>query len=116
VEIKNFFLYIGFCLLLNGCFQSSAMLGPTITVATTGNVYQAGFSYSANKVFEKETGMTTVEHLTQIIDNEKKEEKIDDNLIKLVNNNLAKTRIEKDFVLLLKRNIENTRKKINLIK
>lgn len=92
------------------------MVGPAITVATTQNFYQAGFSYSANKAFEKETGMTTVEHLTQIIDNEEKEKKVDNNLIKLVNDNLAKTRIEKDFILLVKKNLQNTRKKINLNK
>ena len=40
------FLKISFTFLificLNGCIQGAALLGPGITVATTGNVLQAG--------------------------------------------------------------------------
>jgi hypothetical protein len=40
--------------------QTTALLGPGITVATTGNVLQAGFQYGANTVIEKETGKNTL--------------------------------------------------------
>ena len=33
---------------LSGCLQSTALLGPSMTVATTGNVLQAGLQYGAN--------------------------------------------------------------------
>ena len=116
VEIKKIFLYFGFCLLLSGCFQSTAMVGPAITVASTQNIYQAGFSYSAGKVVQNETGMSTVEHLSKLIDNDKAKHQnnIHKDLVNLVNNNLAKARIEKDFVILVRKNIEKTREKINL--
>ena len=38
---------------LNGCVQSAAFLGPGITVATTGNAFQAGFQYGANSTIKK---------------------------------------------------------------
>ena len=53
--------------------QSTAMIGPTMTLVSTGNLYQAGFSYGANKAVEKETGMQTTEYLiNKIEDNQKK--------------------------------------------
>ena len=42
-------------LFLNGCIQSTALLGPGITVVTSGNVLQAGFQYGANTAIKNET-------------------------------------------------------------
>ena len=30
---------------LNACLQSTALMGPGVTVATSGNIAQAGFQY-----------------------------------------------------------------------
>ena len=50
-------IFIFFSLIfLNGCLQTTALLGPGVTIATTGNVLEAGFQYGANSVIEKETG------------------------------------------------------------
>ena len=35
-------------LILNGCVQNAALLGPALTGATTGNVLQSGLSYHYN--------------------------------------------------------------------
>ena len=81
--------------------QSTAMIGPTMTLVSTGNLYQAGFSYGANKAVEKETGMQTTEYLiNKIEDNQKKEISTDDE-------------ITKSLQILLELNIEKTRKLIN---
>ena len=49
------------------------MIGPTMTLVSTGNLYQASLSYGANKAVEKETGMQTTEYLiNKIEDNQKK--------------------------------------------
>ena len=55
IKIKVLGLLILF--FLNNCMQSTAMIGPTMTLVSTGNLYQAGFSYGANKAVEKETGI-----------------------------------------------------------
>ena len=37
---------IGACILLTGCFQSSAsLIGPVYTLGSSGNIYQAGLTY-----------------------------------------------------------------------
>ena len=53
---------------LSGCFQSSAMVGPAITFASTGNVSQAGLAYFTNRAVKEETGMSTAEYVSTIIE------------------------------------------------
>ena len=38
---------------LNGCVQSAALLGPAYSLASTGNIYHAGFSYGSNQAVKK---------------------------------------------------------------
>ena len=38
---------------LTGCLQNVAFLGPALTVASTGSVYQAGLSYGSSQVIKK---------------------------------------------------------------
>tara|TARA_B100000780_G_scaffold170087_1_gene119054 strand:+ start:731 stop:1153 length:423 start_codon:yes stop_codon:yes gene_type:complete len=67
---------IFFILLLNGCIQNTAFLGPIITGASTGSIHQAAVTYSSNKVVTQITGKTPVENLKKFfmtskeIDNE----------------------------------------------
>ena len=49
MEIKKVIFGISAGILLSGCVQSSAMLGPAITIASTGNVSQAGLTFITNK-------------------------------------------------------------------
>lgn len=83
-------------IILSGCYQNSAMLGPAITVGATGNIYQAGFSYGVNHTLEKTTGKTTLEHFTSFVDKkekyikEKQQQKED--LIKKLNAKIEATR------------------------
>ena len=63
-----------FCslLFLNGCLQSTAMVGPSITLAGGGSIYQSGFSYGVGKIFHEETGMSTTEFAISILNDENK--------------------------------------------
>ena len=80
-------IFIIFSLIfLNGCLQTTALLGPGITVATTGNVLQAGFQYGANTVIENETGKNTLEHFKSAVDGQKKKKKFREKLTNLVEN------------------------------
>ncbi len=54
--------------ILSGCYQSSAMLGPAVTGASTGNIYQAGLSYSGNKIIDKTTGKLPSEHVSEFLE------------------------------------------------
>ena len=69
---KITFLFLLF-IFLNGCLHSTALLGPGLTVVTSGNIMQAGFQYGANAAIKKETGRDTLEHIKYAIDNENKD-------------------------------------------
>ena len=76
--IRNFLLYVILLIVLNGCIQTTAsFIGPAYTVASTGNVYQAGLSVTINQALVHTTGEDAVEHVTKILDNldKKKENK-----------------------------------------
>ena len=77
---------------LNGCLQTTALLGPGITVATTGNVMQAGFHFGANSVIEKETGKNTFEHFQSTMNDQKKNKEFKENFINLVKKKFKLTR------------------------
>ncbi len=93
--IKKILIYIASTAILSGCAQSTAMLGPAITLASTGNVSQAGIAFFTNKVVEKETGMNTVSFVSSKIEQ-----------------NSSKTRIRREFKELVETNFEKTRQKL----
>ena len=68
---------IFFCLiLLNACGQTTALIGPAITVGNTGNVMQAGFSYGSNMAVKHTTGKTPGEHAASYVKEKREEKKI----------------------------------------
>ena len=78
---------------LNGCAQNVAILGPAYTLASTGNIYQAGFTYSGNEIITKKTGKSAAQNFKEA---------------------LTPKKDDSDFQKLVKRNIRKTRKKLNL--
>ena len=87
--LKIYFLIV-FSISLTGCFQSTALLGPGVTIVTTGNVMQAGFQYGANTAIKKETGKDVLTHLKDVV-----EEKQENKKIELTIKDIAKNTIEK---------------------
>ena len=60
---KTLFL-IGLFLVLTGCYQSTtSLIGPTVTLSTSGNIIQSGISYSINESVKKATGEYPAEHI-----------------------------------------------------
>ena len=79
---------------LNGCVQSTALVGPAFTLANTGNIYQAGLSYGSNQAVEKITGKSTTENIKSLVDNKKvkvKEEESHEEFFALVKSRIEKT-------------------------
>ena len=52
---------LGFTL-MTGCVESLALLGPTSTAATGGNIAQSAFSSAVNYGVKKQTGKSPMEH------------------------------------------------------
>ena len=62
---KTFF-FIAVFLMLASCYQSTAsLIGPTITLGTSGNLAQSALSYSVNESVKKITGDYPAEHINK---------------------------------------------------
>ena len=92
MEIKKIVLYFCVSLFLTGCYQSTAMVGPAITLASTGNVSQAGLAYLTNQAVKKETGMSATEYVSTILEEKTKKNEIHEELMILVQTNFEETR------------------------
>ncbi len=97
--MRKIFVLLFSLTLLNSCGQTTALLGPAITIANTGNVMQAGFSYGTNMAIKQTTGKTPGEHATSYVENKKNEKKI-----------------RRELASYLETHIENMRKKISIKK
>ena len=87
--INKIFIYIISALILSGCVQSTAMVGPALTLASTGNISQASVTFFTNKAVKEETGMDTVSYVSNKLEqNSSKNRKFR----KLVETNFEKTR------------------------
>ena len=83
--LKKLIISLSFLCILNGCAQNAALIGPAITGASTGNIYQAGLSYGTGRAIKRVTGKTTIENIkslmyvkkADIIENESYEEFFD---------------------------------------
>ena len=118
-------LYLVLSLFLTGCFQTTAMVGPAITLVSTGNISQAGITFFTNKAIKDETGMNTLEFVSNKIDEGKKKNKaIKDetgiNTLDFVSNKIDEGKNKKEvddnfninnnFIILVKNNFDKARK------
>ena len=89
--LKYFSLFI-ILVFLNGCLQTSALVGPGITLATTGNIVQAGVQYGANKAIKKETGTDALTYIKKSVEKKNNQKKFEKKFIQLVENRIKTTR------------------------
>ena len=92
--LKILFLFLSL-IFLNGCLQSTAMLGPGVTLVTTGNVAQAGFQYAAHTAIKNETGKDALTLVKDAVEEDHK-----------------KRKFSKDFKKMVEKRVLNARKKI----
>ena len=91
--LKNLIIGIFYVALLSGCAQNVALLGPAYTLANTGNMYHAGFTYGTNEAIKNTTGKSTTQNFKEI---------------------LTRRHIDTEFEKLVKKNIKKTRTKLKL--
>jgi hypothetical protein len=63
-----------------------------MTVATKGNVLQAGLQYGANTALKKETGKDALTHIKDAVDEKNKEKKLHVKLKQLIESRIEITR------------------------
>ena len=89
--LKTFFV-IFVLVILSGCIQTTSLLGPGITVATSGNVLQAGLQYGANTALKNETGKDVITHIKDTVDEKNEEKKLHVKLKQLIESRIEITR------------------------
>ena len=92
--LKKVLTGLFFVLLLNGCLQTTALLGPASTLAYTGSVYEAGLSYGTSKAEKKVTGKSTTQNIKDFLkkkNEETKEKENYDEVFALVKSRINKT-------------------------
>ena len=94
--LKYFSLFI-ILVFLNGCLQTSALVGPGITLATTGNIVQAGVQYGANKAIKKETGTDALTFIKNSVEEKNSRKKFEKEFTQLVENRIKTTRQKLSF-------------------
>jgi len=95
MRFKKIYFLILIFIFLSGCIQSTALLGPGLTIASTGNFMQAGLQYGANSAIKRETGKDTITFVKDVVEEDKK-----------------KRKFKKDFSAMVKKRIKEAREKI----
>ena len=123
IRILKLSLFLTSFLFLTGFVPLPAVLGPAITVATSGNLAKATAQLVFDNEFKKKTGKSSLGYITEEVSKNNKENQINEdfkNLIekrveivhqKLVEQN-NESKIIKDFKLLVEKRVELTHKKL----
>ena len=92
MKFKKIYFLVLISIFLSGCIQSTALLGPGITIATTGNIMQAGLQYGANTAIKNETGKDALTHLKDAVNEEQDSQKIEKKIRNITKNTIDKVK------------------------
>ena len=123
LKLSKIGLFLTSFLLLTGFVPLQAVLGPTITAATSGNFVKATAQLVFDSEFKKKTGKSSLGYITEEVskNNQKKRIKNDFNdliekRVKIVHQKLVdqnnETKIIKDFKLIVEKRVKLTHKKL----
>ena len=59
--------FVGIFIILNGCAEYSALVGPSYTMAKSGSVLQTGTAYAASYGIKKTTGQSPGEYINSLV-------------------------------------------------
>ena len=97
MKFKKIYFLVLISIFLSGCIQSTALLGPGVTIATTGNIMQAGLQYGANTAIKNETGKDAFTHLKDVVEEEKEIKKFENKIKDFAKNTID--RVKKQLIL-----------------
>ena len=108
--ITSFFFLTGFTPILS-------VIGPGMTILTSGNIYKASAQFIIDQSIKKQTGKSSLTLVKEELDKRSKKNKFNENLKKLVEKRMKITRKKLDdqnLKKLLKKRIKITRAKLNI--
>ena len=120
-------LFLTSFLFLTGFVPLPAVLGPAITVATSGNLAKATAQLVFDNEFKKKTGKSSLNYITEEVSKNNKENRFNKDFkaliekrVKIVHQKLVdqnnEPKIIKDFKLLVEKRVQLTHKKLMLKK
>ena len=126
VVIKKFLklgLFLTSFLFLTGFVPLPAVLGPAITVATSGNLVKATAQLVIDNEFKKKTGKSSLNYISEEVSKNNEENRINKDFknliekrVKIVHQKLVdqnnETKIIKDFKLLVEKRVKLTHNKL----
>tara|TARA_S200000501_G_scaffold332258_1_gene334869 strand:+ start:367 stop:663 length:297 start_codon:yes stop_codon:yes gene_type:complete len=92
MKFKKIYFLVLISVFLSGCIQSTALLGPGVTIATTGNIMQAGLQYGANTAIKNETGKDAITHLKDAVNEEQDNKKLEEKIRNIARNTIDKVK------------------------
>ena len=96
------------------------MLGPAITVATSGNLFKASTQLVIDNEIKKKTGKSSLSYISEEVSKNNKENRINKDLrdliekrVKIVHQKLNdQNKLDKEFKLLVEKRVKLTHKKL----
>ena len=92
MKFKKIYSLVLIFIFLSGCIKSTALLGPGVTIATTGNIMQAGLQYGANSAIKKETGKDALTHLKDAVEEEQDNQKLNKKIRNFTQNTIDRVK------------------------
>ena len=75
MKILKIIVFLCNFIFLSGCYQTTALIGPGVTIASSGNVLQAGLQYGANTAIKNETGEYPFEYIKNTVQEKNNQKK-----------------------------------------
>ena len=88
--MKNLFLIFFCSFFLFGCIQTTA-LAPSF-IGSGGNVYKTSLTYGGNYLIKKDTGKSSAEHVSSIVNKTKESKFVNKKLSELIKKHIKKTK------------------------
>ena len=113
-------LFLTTFLFLTGFVHLPAVLGPAVTVATSGNLFKASAQLVIDNEIKKKTGKSSLGYITEEVSKNNKENRINKDLrdliekrVKIVHQKLNdQNKLDKEFKLLIEKRVKLTHKKL----
>ena len=123
LRILKLSFFLSSFLLLSGFVPIPAVLGPAITVATSGNLFKATAQLVIDNEFKKKTGKSSLNYITEEVSKNNEENRINKDFKNLIEKRVEiahqkivqqnnEPKIIKDFKLLVEKRVGLTHQKL----
>ena len=114
-------------LFTTGFLPFAALIGPGLTIATSGNIYKAGAQFLIDQQIKNKTGKNSFSYVKEEMTKKNKQDNLNDDLVKLVEKRVKvvhtklaqknkEYNLNKDLIQLIEKRIKIVRKKLYIKK